>query len=71
MTSERTDGAADANIQPRGIARRRVVGVVAAVAAVATLAWLLATGAPRTSRLVVAPLVLWAAFGLLQAREKT
>jgi hypothetical protein len=61
----------DANIRARGIARRRIVGAVAGIAAVALLAWLVATGAPRMARLAVAPLVLWCAFGLLQAREKT
>ena len=59
------------NIGGRGIVRRRVVGVIAGVAAVGLLAWLVATGAPRLSRLYVVPLVLWSTLGLLQAREKT
>lgn len=61
----------DANIGARGVTRRRSVGAAAGVAAAALLAWLVVTGAPRPTRLLAAPLVLWCAFGLLQAREKT
>jgi len=61
----------DANIGGRGVARRRTMGTIAGVAAVALLAWLVASSAPRLARLLAAPLVLWCALGLLQAREKT
>ena len=61
----------DANIGAWGVARRRTMGTIAGVAAVALLAWLVASGAPRQARLLAAPLVLWCALGLLQAREKT
>lgn len=64
----RTD---EANIGPRGLRKRRVLGIVSLTVAVGVAFLLVALDAPRWSRLVVFFPLWMAGLGLLQAREKT
>jgi len=59
------------NIGARGADRRRRGGWVWAAITVVVIIALIATHAPRTSRLLIAIPVGLAAVGFLQAREKT
>lgn len=58
------------NIGPEEIARRRRFGHLAALATAGALSALVATGAPRALRLLVALPAMGAASGYLQARER-
>jgi hypothetical protein len=60
-----------ANIGERGARRRRRGAVVWLIITAVTCALLLATGAPRWSRLVLALPIGFSAAGFLQARAKT
>jgi len=60
-----------ANIGGGQRAIRLGFGVFMAIAAVGVLAALIATGAPRLARLLVAPLAWLAAVGILQYRGRT
>lgn len=60
-----------ANIGERGARRRRRGAVVWLVITAAAFGFLLTTGAPRWSRLVLALPIGFAAVGFLQARAKT
>jgi hypothetical protein len=60
-----------ANIGPKGARRRRRGGVAWLIVAVAAFAIMLAAGAPRATRLLLAIPFGLAATGFLQARQKT
>jgi hypothetical protein len=60
-----------ANIGPRGARRRRREGVAWLIVAVVSFGVMLATGAPREVRLLLALPFGFAAAGFLQARQKT
>ena len=59
------------NITDAGIRRRYRHGVVFALVSIAAAAFLVATGSPRWTRLVLFFPIALAANGFLQAREKT
>jgi len=59
------------NIGPAGVRKRRTFGIVAAAAGVATVAALVAWGAPRPWRLVAFVPFWLGGLGWLQARERT
>jgi hypothetical protein len=59
------------NIGTRGARRRRRGGIVWSVVAAVTLVAMLATGAPRETRLLLVIPFGLAATGFLQARQKT
>jgi hypothetical protein len=59
------------NIGPRERRKRRVMGITALAAGALTAFALVASEAPRLSRLIIFFPIWIAAIGLLQAREKT
>jgi hypothetical protein len=59
------------NIGPRGAQRRQRGGIVWLIVAAVAFAVLLAIGAPREARLLLAIPVGLAAAGFLQARQRT
>ena len=63
--------ASGGNIGARGCRRRRAGGVAWAIAAVVAAGVLLAIHASRTTFLLLALPIAFAAFGFLQAREQT
>jgi hypothetical protein len=60
-----------ANIGPRGARRRRRGGIAWLIVSVVAFAVMLAMGAPREARLLLAIPFGLAAAGFLQARQKT